>query len=132
MVHSNGVPPFVTPRMSPLLALQAQVDFTGLAPHHCPLLHAWRVPIGALAGVTVRDMASFEPDPLMVSQALLPMEFLLTTETLQAATLITLEDSFISPTAGVTFLAQQPWIQALLCWGSLGTHIQTGRKPPTM
>lgn len=49
-----------------------------------------------------------------------------------AAILITLEDSFVSPTAGVTFLAQQPWIQALFCWGSLGTLVEwDGRKPPT-
>jgi hypothetical protein len=80
------------------------------------------MPIGTLAGVTVRDMATFESYPLMVSQALLPMKLLFTAETLQTAALVTLEDSFISPTAGVTLLAHQPWIQALLCWGSLGTH----------
>lgn len=122
------MPPFATPRMSPLLALQAQVDFTGLAPHHRPLLHTWGMPIGALAGVTVRDMAGFESDPLMVSQALLPMELLLAAETLQTTALITLEDSFIGPTARVTFLAQQPRIQALLCWGSLGTHTQFSKE----
>lgn len=122
MVHSNGVSSPVTPRMSPLLALQTQVDFTGLAPHSCPLSNTWRMPIGALAGVTVRDVASFESYPLMVSKALLPMELLLTAETLQTTALVTLKDSFISPTTGITFLAHQPRIQALLCWGSLGTH----------
>ena len=114
--------------MSPLLALQTQVDFTGLAPHDCPLLHTWRMPTGALAGVAVRDVASFESDPLMVSQALLPVELLLAAETLQAAALVTLEDGFVSPAAGVTLLAQQPRVQALLCWGSLRTHIQTGKE----
>lgn len=128
MVHSNRVSPFVTPRMSPLLALQAQVDFTGLAPHRCPLPNTWRMPIGALAGVTVRDVAMFEFYPLMVSQALLPMELLLAAETLQTAALITFKDSFVSPAAGVTLLAHQPWIQALLCWESLSTHTQFGKE----
>lgn len=128
MVHSNGVSPFVTPRMSPLLALQAQVDLTGLAPHSCPLPDTWRMPIGALAGVTVRDMARFESYPLMVSQALLPMELLLAAETLQTAALITLKDRFVSPAACITFLAHQPRIQALLCWGSLSTHTQIGKE----
>lgn len=73
------------------------------------------MPVGALAGVTVRDVARFESYPLMVSQAFLPMELLLAAETLQAAALITLKDSFISATARVTFLAHQPRIQALLC-----------------
>lgn len=82
------------------------------------------MPIGALAGVTVRDVARFESYPLMVSQALLPMELLLAAETLQTATLITLKDSFVSPTAGVTFLAHKPRIQALLSWESLSTHTQ--------
>lgn len=122
MVHSNRVSPPVTPTMSPLLALQTQVDFTGLAPHGCPLPNTWRMPIGAFAGVTVRDMASFESYPLMVSKALLPMELLLTAETLQTAALVTLKDSFISPATGIAFLAHQPRIQAFLCWGSLGTH----------
>lgn len=116
--------PFVTPRMSPLLALQAQIDFTGLAPHSCPLPNTWRMPVGALAGVTVRDVARFESYPLMVSQALLPMQLLLAAETLQAAALITLKDSFVSAAARVTFLAHQP----LLCWGSLGTHTQVGKE----
>lgn len=122
MVHSNGVSPLVTSRMSPLLAFQTQVDFAGLAPHSCPLPHTWRMPIGALAGITVRDMASFESYPLVVSKALLPVQFLLTAETLQTATLITFEDGFVSPAAGIALLAQEAWIQALLGWGSLGTH----------
>lgn len=90
------------------------------------------MPTETLAEVTVRDMARFESYPLMVSQALLPVELLLAAETLQAAALITLKDSFISPAAGVTFLAHQPRIQALLCWGSLGTHTHTGKEthPP--
>lgn len=128
MIHSNGVSPFVTPGMSPLLALQAQVDFTGLAPHGCPLPNTRRVPIGALAGIAVRDVARFESYPLMVSQALLPVELLLAAETLQTAALITLKDRFVSPAAGVTLLAHQPRIQALLCWGSLSTHTQVGKE----
>lgn len=114
MVHSNGVSPFVPPRMSPLLAVQAQVDFTGLAPHSCSLPHTWGMPIGALAGVTVRDVAGFESDPLMVPQALLPVQLLLAAETLQAAALVTLKDCLVSPAASVTFLTHQPWIQPLL------------------
>lgn len=105
MVHGNRVSPFATPRMSPLLALQAQVDFTRLAPHSSPLPHTWQMPIRALAGVTVRDVARFESYPLMVSQALLPMKLLLAAETLQTAALITFKDSFVSPAARVTFLA---------------------------
>lgn len=101
--------------MSSLLALQTQVDLAGLAPHGCPLPDAWRMPVGALAGVTVRDMASFESYPLMVSKALLPVEFFLTAETLQTTTLIAFEDSFISPAASITLLAHEPRIQALLC-----------------
>lgn len=128
MVRGNRVSPFVAPRMSPLLALQAQVDFTGLAPHSCPLPNAWRMPVGPLAGVTIRDVARFESYPLMVSQALLPMQLLLAAETLQAAALIALKDSFISAAARVTFLAHQPGIQALLCWGSLGTHTHNGKE----
>jgi hypothetical protein len=68
------------------------------------------MPIGALAGVTIRDMASFESYPLMVSKALLSVEFLLTAETLQTTTLITFKDSFISPTACITLLAHEPRI----------------------
>ena len=120
--------PFVATRMGPLLALQAQVDFTGLAPHGCPLPNAWRMPVGALAGITVRDVARFESYALMVPQALLPMELLLAAETLQTAALVALEDSFVSPAAGVTLLAHQPWIQALLCWGSLSAHTQIGKE----
>lgn len=96
--------------MSPLLALQAQIDFAGLAPHGCPLPNTWRMPIGALAGVTVRDVASFESYPLMVSEAFLPVQFLLTAQTLQTAALVAFEDSLISPAAGVTLLAHEPWI----------------------
>lgn len=96
--------------MSPLLAFQAKIDFAGLAPHGGPLPHTWRMPIGALADVTVRDMAGFESYPLMVSKALLSVEFLLTAETLQTTTLITFEDGFISPAASITFLAHEPWI----------------------
>lgn len=96
--------------MSPLLAFQAKVDFAGLAPHGCPLPNTWRMPIGALAGVTVRDMASFESYPLMVSKAFLSVEFLLTAETLQTTALITFEDGFISPTASITLLAHKPRI----------------------
>lgn len=114
MVHSNGVSPFVTPGMSPLLTFQAQVDFTGLAPHGCPLPDTWQMPIGALAGVTVRDVARFESYPLMVSQALLPMELLLAADTLQTAALVTLKHSLVRPTAGITLLAHQPRIQTLL------------------
>lgn len=127
VVGSNGVSPLITPRVSPLLALQAQVDFTGLAPHCRPLPNTWRVPIGALAGVTVWDMARFEPYPLMVPQPLLAMEFLLTAETLQTTALVTLEDGLICPAAGIALLAHQPRIEALLCWGCVGTHTQTGK-----
>lgn len=122
MVHSNRVSPLVASRMSPLLAFQTQVDFAGLAPHGGPLPRTWRMPVGALAGVTVRDMASFESYPLVVSKALLPVQFLLTAETLQTTTLITFEDGFVSPAAGIALLAQEARIQALLRWGSLGTH----------
>lgn len=128
MVHSNGVSPFITPRMSPLLALQAQVDFTGLAPHGRPLPHTWWMPIGALAGIAVRDVARLESYPLVIPQALLPMELLLAAETLQATALITLKDRLISPAAGVTFLAHQPRIQALLWWASLGTHTRISKE----
>lgn len=114
--------------MSPLLALQAQVDFTGLAPRGCPLPDTWGMAIGALAGVTEGDMAGFEPDAFMVSQPLLPMESLLTAQALEATTLITLKDGRISPVAGIAFLAHQAEVQDLLRWGSLGTHIQTEKE----
>lgn len=86
------------------------------------------MPIGTLAGVAVRDMARFESYPLVVSQALLPMELLLAAETLQTTALITLKDRLVSPTAGITFLAHQPRIQALVCRASLGTHTRIGKE----
>lgn len=121
------MPPFVTPGVSPPLAFQAQVDLAGLAPHGRPLPHTWRVPVGALAEVAVGDVAGPEAEALVVAQALLPVELLLAARALQAAALVTLEHRLVRPAARVALLAQQPRVQALLCWRGLRAHTQGGR-----
>lgn len=119
----QGVPP-LCPSGVLSLALQAQTDFTGLAPHPLPSVYTqmrahwgpFRVTVGtwpALSLIHSWSLRCSGPDGVPP----------LTTRNTTGCNTHHTRRQLCQSHCGTTFL-WLAWVQALL-WGSLGTHIQT-------
>lgn len=123
-VRGKGVLSLVHPTVGPLLAVKAQIYFTALATDHssqATTIHC--AATVAFAGVAKRNVTRGDSDPVVVSHALLAMEFQLAADTLQAAALVTFKRSLVRASTGIALLTHWDGIHPLIYRLALTTHV---------